>query len=357
MGIDLSTTVGGVNLKNPIIAGPAEHVIDRNGILRALESGVGAVVVKSNNEVAGAKDQLERSEYMLVDEHWRKIPWNDQAPRSATLACRSGMSPMPFDSWLELTVKLDAEAKTRDCYVVASLILGQIEPAVEMARRIEAAGLRVLEFNVGVPYASQTSKGNVTTELSPERLAAQVAAVRAAVSLPLWVKTTGQSERVPVLAAAAFDAGANAVIMAGRLLGFIPDVETLKPMLNTSLGIGGYWNLPITCHWLAMTRKAIGGNKPLIGVNGAQTGLDVVRFMLSGASAVEIASPVMIYGSKLLTDAIAEFMQYLQNKGLNARDLIGVAADQRRSFMEMPRMPGNWRNYVPADCLGPDGTH
>jgi dihydroorotate dehydrogenase (NAD+) catalytic subunit len=79
--------------------------------------------------------------------------------------------------------------------------------------------------------------------------------------------------------------------------------------------------------------------------------------MLSGASAVEIASPVMIYGNKLLTNAIVEFTQYLQNMGLNARDLIGVAADQRRSFMEMSRMLGNWRNYVPADCLGPDGAY
>ena len=32
--------------------------------------------------------------------------------------------------------------------------------------------------------------------------------------------------------------------MAGRLLGLIPDVETFKPMLDTALGIGGYWNLP-----------------------------------------------------------------------------------------------------------------
>ncbi len=350
--IDLTTTLGAITLKNPIIAGPAEHMIEHNGILHALDTGVGAVVVKSNNEVEGAKDQLERSEYMLVDDHWRQIPWNDQAPRSATLACRSGMSPMPFDAWLEQNVKLDAEAKKRDSYVVASLILGQIEPAVDMARRIEDAGLRVLEFNVGVPYASQTKKGNVATELSPERLAAQVSAVRAAVKLPLWVKTSGQSERVPALAAAAFGAGADVVIMAGRLLGFIPDVETLKPMLNSSLGIGGYWNLPITCHWLTMTRKAIGGDKPLIGINGAQTGLDVVRFMLSGATAVEIASPVMIYGFDLLKKAVAEFADYCERKGLNARDLIGTAADQHRSFMEMPRMPGNWRNYVPADSLG-----
>ncbi len=30
---------------------------------------------------------------------------------------------------------------------------------------------------------------------------------------------------------------------------------------------------------------------------------------------------------------------------------IGAAADQHRTFMEMPRLPGNWRNYVPADSL------
>jgi dihydroorotate dehydrogenase (NAD+) catalytic subunit len=351
MPIDASITIGGVRLKNPIIAGPAEHLIYEAGIKRALDSGVGAVVVKSNNEAAGGKDQLERAEYMLLDEHWRPMPWNDKAPRSATLACRSGLTPLPFDEWLEQAARLDAEARKRDSYVVASLILGQLEPAVAMAKRIEAAGLRVLEFNVGTPYGSQTERGNVATELSPQRLAEQVAAIRAAVSLPVWVKTTGQSERVPALARAAFESGADAVIMAGRLLGFIPDLDTFGPLLGTSLGIGGYWNLPITCHWLAMTRKALGPDKPLIGINGAQTGLDVARFMLSGASAVEIASPVMVYGFKLLADAVAEFTRFLERKGVNARDLIGAAADRHRTFMEMPRIPGNWRRYVPADSL------
>ena len=74
--------------------------------------------------------------------------------------------------------------------------------------------------------------------------------------------------------------------MAGRLLGLIPDVETFKPMLGTALGIGGYWNLPITCYWLAVSRARLGRDKPLIGINGAQSGLDVARMMLAGASAV-----------------------------------------------------------------------
>ena len=108
MSIDLSVRIGAVTLKNPIIAGPAEHLIEASGILRALDAGVGAVVVKSNNESEGAKDQLERSEYTLLDAYWRPVAWNDQAPRHATLACRSGMSPMRFDAWLEQAARLDA---------------------------------------------------------------------------------------------------------------------------------------------------------------------------------------------------------------------------------------------------------
>jgi dihydroorotate dehydrogenase len=352
MPVDSRTSIGRIALKNPVIAGPAEHLIEAQGIARALDAGVGAVVVKSNNESEAGKDQLERAEYTLFDEQWRQVAWNDRAPRHVTLACRSGLSPTPFAPWLEQAATLDAHARARDAYVIASLILGRIEPAIEMARQVEQAGLRVLEFNVGVPYASQTAKGNLATELSPERLAEQVAAIRAAVSIPLWVKISGLSERVPDLARAAFGAGADSVIMVGRLLGLVPDVETFKPALGTSLGIGGYWNLAITCHWLAMTRKAIGRDKPLIGINGARSGLDVARMMLAGASAVEIASPVMVHGFKLLADAVDEFSAYLERKSIAARDLIGLAAAQPRTVMDMPRT-GSWRAHVPPGSVSP----
>jgi dihydroorotate dehydrogenase (NAD+) catalytic subunit len=190
-------------------------------------------------------------------------------------------------------------------------------------------------------------KGNVTTELDPMRVGAIVTTMRAAIKLPIWIKVTGQSERVPELARAAFDAGADSVVMAGRLLGFIPDVETLEPMLGTSLGIGGFWNLPITCHWLAATRAALGAGKPLIGINGAQSGLDIARMMLAGASAVAIASPVMLRGFALLEDSLREFSDYLARQNLSAADLVGRAADQRKTFADMPLKTDNWRRYVP----------
>ncbi|MEZ0167772.1 hypothetical protein [Microvirga sp. TS319] len=344
----LATRVGSLTLKNPLIAAPGEHLIESEGVRRALRAGAGAVVVKSTNESQAARDQLQRAEYMAFDEQWRPTPWGPSASPSATIACRSGLSPKSFEQWLEDAAVLDREAKEYDAYAIASLVLAGLEPAVAMARQIEEAGLRVLELNIGTPYASQAARGAVSTELDPERVRIIVTGVRAAVRIPLFVKITGQSERVPDLARAAFEAGADSVVMAGRLLGFIPDLDTFEPMLGTSLGIGGFWNLPLTCHWLAVSRAALGGDKPLIGTNGAQSGLDIARMMLAGASAVSMSSPVMLRGFEVLSDALREFERFLSHKNVRAADLVGVAADRRKTFADMIPRPDSWRNYVPA---------
>jgi dihydroorotate dehydrogenase (NAD+) catalytic subunit len=341
----LTTSVGRVKLKNPLIAGSAEHLIEADGIRRALHAGAGAIIVKSTNESDAGRDQLQRAEYMLLDERWNPVEWGPNAPASAFVACRSGLTPQAFEPWLDQTVQMDREARALDSYAVPSVILADLDATVRMAKQIEQSGLRILELNIGTPYASQ-AKGVVSTELDPANVSAFVAAVRKAVALPLWVKITGQSERVPELAAAAFAAGGDAVIMAGRSLGFIPDVETLEPMLGTSLGVGGFWNLPLTCQWLALSRAKLGAEKPLIGTNGAQTGLDIARMMLAGASAVQISSPVMIRGTQTLSSALAEFEFYLKRKDMKAADLIGAAADRRRAFPAMPLRTGNWKKYV-----------
>lgn len=348
MSASLEVPIGTLRLKNPVIAAAAEHMIDADGVRAAIRAGAGAVVVKSTNESAAAKDQLQRAEYVALDERWQSVPWGPQAPRSVTLATRSGLSPLPFDAWLEQAVSLDRLARAEDALLVPSLILGAMEPALAMARQVEQAGLRVLEFNIGTPYASQAAKGAVATELSPARVGEIVTQLRATTSLPVWIKITGQSERVPDLAAAAFDAGAQSVVMAGRLLGMVPDLETLAPMLGTSLGIGGYWNLPLTCHWLALSRTKLGPDASLIGINGAQDGLDVARMMLAGASGVGIASNVMLRGFGVLTDAVTQLADYLNRKGLDAEQIIGRAADARRSFAEMPLRTDHWRAFIPS---------
>ena len=50
MTVDLTSRLGRVALKNPVICGAGEHVVSAAGIRAALEAGAAAVVVKSTNE-------------------------------------------------------------------------------------------------------------------------------------------------------------------------------------------------------------------------------------------------------------------------------------------------------------------
>ena len=78
-----------------------------------------------------------------------------------------------------------------------------------------------------------------------------------------------------------------------------------------------------------------------------RSGLDVARMMLAGASAVEIASAVQLRGYSVLSEAVAELTRYVKEKGVGATELVGLAADARKTFADMPPKPDNWRNYIP----------
>jgi dihydroorotate dehydrogenase len=252
-----------------------------------------------------------------------------------------------------MVAQLDREAKRLNSYVVASLILADLERCAEMARQVEAAGVRVLELNIGAPHGREAAPGAIVLETEAKRVEAIVACIRGAVRLPLWVKLTGQSEDVAALAAAAKAGGADAVGIMGRFIAFLPDVETMAPVLGTNAAFGGGWALPLTCRWLAMSRAKLGATFPLIGTNGARSGLDVARMLLAGASSVQMTSAILAGGFGVIETTLAEFAAYLARKNVTARALVGRAADQIASYQDQPSRPGYWREFVPPGGLDP----
>ncbi len=338
--------IGRITLPNPVICGSGEHVMTEAGLRSALATGVGAVVAKSFNESEAARDQLDRTDYSLLDGDWTRLPWDFKAPRHATLASRSGLIRMDYRKWIGIVADLDREAAKSRRYVIASIILAELDAAVAMAKEVEAAGIRVLEYNVGTPYGDEAA-GAVSTERATARITEIVKAVCDAVSIPVWVKITGQSENVAALAQAARDGGADAVVLMGRFLGLVPDIETQEPLLGTNLGLGGYWALPITCYWLSKSRQRLGPDVPLIGMNGARDGNDVIRLMLAGAHAVELSSVAFTNGYGVLEDAVRQVEAYLARHGDDAPAIVGRAADKVVPFSTLPLRPGFWEQFAP----------
>lgn len=343
----LTTTLGQLTMKNPVICGAGEQTMTAAAIRAALDTGAGAVVAKSTNESAAAKAQLDKTDYLLLDAQWNPLPWDFNPPADASLFGRSGLVQRDFGDWLDELVGLDHYARSLDAYVIPSLILSDLEQCADYARQIEQAGLRVLELNIGAPHGEEAAKGAIVLERGAERIETIVRRIRQATTLPLWIKLTGQSEDVVGLAQAARRGGADSVVMMGRFMGFLPDLDSGLPLLGTSAAIGGSWALPLTARWLMLTRKAMADDYPLIATNGARTGLDVARFLLAGASATEMTSAVFTGGYGVLEKAIAELDDYVAKRGSTVAQLLGSAADQVQTYQQQTSRPGWWERFAP----------
>jgi dihydroorotate dehydrogenase len=330
---DLAVRLGSLALTSPVVCGAGEHVAGEEGLRAAIDAGAAAVVAKSANESEDGRRQWAVRDQALL-ERGRRVVERDSAA-DVSLFNRSGLVPVPWAEWLEVLARADAYARERGSYVVASVIPADPAALPGLATDVESAGLRWLELNLSAPHASESRPGSIVRADRPEGAAALTATVRGATSLPLTVKLSGDGADAVALAEAAHAAGADHVALAGRQMAFVPDLETRRPVLGTFGAIGGDWALPLTMRWVAKTRLALGPGVPLVGTGGARDGGDVARLLLAGATAVQVASSVIVEGFGALARIRDELSAYLASQELDARDAVGQAADAATTYEEI----------------------
>lgn len=334
--VGLDTSLGPLQLKNPLIAGSSEFTMTEAGIKACVDAGAAAVVAKSVNEDPAAARQLNIAAYALLDEDHAVIPWAE-ATRAASLFNRSGLAQSTLDDWLQMLDRCDRYAREHNSFVIGSVTVAEAQQAADIAGAMSKV-VGCVEVNLSAPHGREVANSAVRQVQHPDGVAEYSAAVRAAVDCPLIVKLSGQTEDVVELARQAATAGADVVAMIGRFGGFMPDLQTQQPVLGSWGAIGGYWSLPLALYWVSKTHVALGTAVPIIGTNGARDGDDVLRFLLSGATAVEMCSAVLTHGPQVLTDAVEGVRTYLTAKGAESvGDLVGVATRSVKTYQELDK--------------------
>ena len=159
----------------------------------------------------------------------------------------------------------------------------------ELAGLVEEVGAReevaLIELNVSCP--------NVETGLvmgaDPAETAQAVERARARTETPLIVKLTPNASDPPAVAAAAEQAGADAVAVINTLKGMALDPRTGTRWLGgRSGGLSGPAVLPIALEQAASVaaRVAI----PVIGMGGIASGADAAAFLTAGATCVAVGT-------------------------------------------------------------------
>jgi len=347
--MDLSVPLGPLTLKNPLICASSEFTMTAAGIKAAIDAGAAAVVAKSVNESPQAARQLDSAEYVLLDHNWQIVPW-ENANLEASLFCRSGLAQMPLPEWVRLLAEADAYARTQNAYVVGSITVANPAPAADIAAAMEAAGLRWVELNLSAPHGREAVPGAIRQITDAEIVRDYVQQVRKATRVPLAVKLTAQTADLLSLAEHAVQGGADMLVMIGRVQGFMPDIETQQPLLGSWGAIGGHWALPTSLYWVSKCWRTIPQTVPILGTNGARCAHDVLRFLLSGARAVELASLVLSHGPAVFTQILTDLQAYGKRKGITRlTDIVGKAAAAALPYGSLPAVPRSvypWDRYL-----------
>lgn len=209
--------------------------------------------------------------------------------------------------------------------IIVSIAGRNHDEFVAMAKQLEGQrGVAAIELNVSCPNVAHGVDFGADAALCG-RL---VSAVREACTLPILAKLTPNVTRIADIALAAAEGGADAISLINTVLGMAVDWRKRRPLLgNVMGGLSGPAIKPIALRCVYQVSQELrkhGLTTPLVGIGGIATIDDVMEFLVTGASAVQIGT-ANYYDPTVSMKLAAALPWHLQQLGATkVSDIVGT---------------------------------
>ena len=294
MTIDLRTRYLGLDLRSPIVASAAPHNGEPATAARLESAGAGAIVLPSLfeeeivSEEIGLNQSLEQGSEAFAEAL-------DYFPAIDTFVGAA-------DRYLASIEKVKAQAAVP---IIASLNATSAGGWVRYARLIQDAGADALELNL---YHVAADAHRTASEMEAADTAL-IAAVRAAITIPLAVKLSPFYSSLANFAAAATAAGADGLVLFNRF--YQPDLDLDSLEVVPRLDLSQQWEMRLPVRWVAMLRPQLGPQVSLAVTSGAHTGTDVIKGLMVGADVVMMTSALLRHGPEHIARVGAELQAWM----------------------------------------------
>ena len=317
--IRIPVTIGGVTFKNPffVASGPTTKSVRQ--LIEIERTGWAAASIKLSIDPA---------------------PYINRKPRYSLFKDRNALAftaekRLTFQEGLQL-IK-DAKPHLHDLLLMANITYaGDAGPEgwANMAREFEKVGADIIELNMCCPNMSynveMTSGGGCSAKKQTGASMGQqadvaaeiVRAVKAAISIPLFVKLTPEGGQIAKVAKALYEAGADAVGGTGNRLG-MPPIDIDDPgkafyHLQKEISMGchcGKWLKPLAQRDTYEIRKVCGMDAPIMAAGGITDWRDAVEMILCGGNLLGVCAETLISGYDICRPMIAGLDKYMQEHG------------------------------------------
>jgi dihydroorotate dehydrogenase (NAD+) catalytic subunit len=181
-----------------------------------------------------------------------------------------------------------------------------------------APGLIAIEMNLSCPNLEDRG---FMFALSAEGTAEVTAAARAASDVPIFCKLSPDVTDLVAIAEAAVGAGADGLSLINTTLGMAIDPRTFRAKLSTGTGgLSGPAIKPIAVRCVWQVHRAL-GHIPIIGMGGIATVDDAVEMILAGATAVAIGT-ANFYEPAISEQIARGLADFCESRGITSLDEI-----------------------------------
>lgn len=294
---NLSTRFFGLELKSPVIAASSSMTAHVEQVVKLAEAGAGAIVLKSifeeeiylelqeelnlRTELTADPEYLDYFDYVIKEDNIKKY------------------------------LKLIRESKELTTVpIVASVNCMSSNEWILFARKIEEAGADALELNMFICPSDSVK----TSESNEQFYFETVQKVLGAVSIPVSVKISHYFSNLAGLIKKLSGTGVAGITIFNRFYKPDIDIETQTVTVADVLSLPGDYLLPLK--WTGILSGLM--ECELAATTGIHDGETVLKFLLAGASAVQIASVLYKKGPAEITRINREISGWMDRKGYSS---------------------------------------
>ena len=303
--MDLTTQYLGLTLDSPFMPG-ASPLADSLDLVRRLEdAGASAIVMRSLFE-----EQITRE---MTGQIWSVEGHAESSAEATSYFPRASEFSLGPDEYLD-QLRMISEAVRVP--VIASLNGLTVRGWLDYALQIEKAGADALELNV---YYLATSADEEASAVEKRTLDV-VRAVKRVLKIPVAVKLSPFFSALPHFARELQEAGADGLILFNRF--YQPDIDATRLEAEPTLHLSDPSELLLRLRWLAIVKPGV--SIPLAVSGGVHDGLDAVKSIMAGASAVQVVSALLKKGPEHLRTMQRELVRFMEeNDYSSVKQMVG----------------------------------
>ena len=266
---DLSVTIAGVALENPITTASGTFSVRESGAFYDINE-LGAMTTKG-----------------VAPEPWIGNPTPRVAETYGGMLNSVGLQNPGIDAFIREELPY---LKTFRPKLIVNVVGKTIDEYCAVAGKLDDTDADLLEINISCPNIKE---GGVSFGADPKMAAEITRAVKKSTKKPIIMKLTPNVTDIAEIARAVESEGADGVSLINTLLGMRIDIHNKKPVLwNRMGGLSGPAVKPVAVRMVYQVRRVV--NIPVIGLGGIMTGEDAAEFLMAGADAISIGTAALV---------------------------------------------------------------